>query len=503
MHRLNILFDRSVLCLALAATLAQVPASAERPQPHVSDKSVETEKKSTATHQPVLDGAGKSDSASEQSMAAPHMVSAVLSDAPTHLIIGRTAFVTSEKRLSRVYITNPTVLSAYTATPNEVLITAKEPGVSSLMIWDERGEAHTYFYSADVDTSTLESVLKSALPNDTITVRSEGSRVLLSGIVGNATAYQTADKLAAQYSKDVSNAIVVNPAASRQVRLHVRIVEVDRTRLEQLGFNLFSSGSNTLGNSTTMQFPSGLTTTTGSSGSSSGSSNNTYTVGGKTVSVTNPLNFLLYSADLNIGAMIQDLEQRQVLQILAEPNITTVSGEKANFLAGGEFPFPVVQGGGVNGITSITVQFRPYGVKLEFLPQIDADGSIDLKVAPEVSALDYTNAVQISGYTIPAISSRRADTQVVLRDGQTFAISGLLDQRATDQLGRTPGIASIPILGNFFKSKNINHSTTELLVLVTPEIVDPAKEQVKEPALAVKMLDRTTFDSKMQKTPKH
>jgi pilus assembly protein CpaC len=149
------------------------------------------------------------------------------------------------------------------------------------------------------------------------------------------------------------------------------------------------------------------------------------------------------------------------------------------------------------------VQFRPYGVKLEFLPQINTDGSIDLKVAPEVSALDYTNAVQISGYTIPAISSRRADTQVVLRDGQTFAISGLLDQRATDQLGRTPGIASIPILGNFFKSKNINHSTSELMVLVTPEIVDPAKDQVKEPALAVKMLDRTTFDSKMQKSPKH
>ncbi|HEY9137174.1 MAG TPA: pilus assembly protein N-terminal domain-containing protein [Terriglobus sp.] len=494
MHRLNVFFDRPVLCLTLAATLALASANAEGPVSRASAKSAETEKSNTTA----------TNEANTSEQAAPRMVSAVLSDVPTHLLIGRTAYVTSQKRLSRIYITNPNVLSAYTATPNEVLVTAKEPGVSSLMIWDESGEAHTYFYSADVDTSMLEGMLKSALPNDTITVRSEGGRVLLSGVVGNVTSYQTADKLAAQYSKDVSNAIVVNPATSRQVRLHVRIVEVDRTRLEQLGFNLFSSGSNTLGNSTTMQFPSGLTTTaTSSSSGGSGSNNNTYTVGGKTVSVTNPLNFLLYSADLNVGAMIQDLEQRNVLQILAEPNITTVSGEKANFLAGGEFPFPVVQGGGVNGITSITVQFRPYGVKLEFLPQINTDGSIDLKVAPEVSALDYTNAVQISGYTIPAISSRRADTQVVLHDGQTFAISGLLDQRATDQLGRTPGIASIPILGNFFKSKNINHSTSELMVLVTPEIVDPAKDQVKEPALAVKMLDRTTFDSKMQKSPKH
>lgn len=499
MHRLNAFFDRSIFCMALAATLAQVAVYAERPQPHASTASTETDKNNPTATQPVSN-ASDSVNTSKQVIAS-RMESAVLSDAPTHLLIGHSAYVTSQKRLSRVYITNPAVLSAYTATPNEVLVTAKEPGVSSLMIWDENGETHTYFYSSDVETTLLDSVLKSALPNENITVRSEGSRVLLSGTVGSATSYQTAEKLAAQYSKDVSNAIVVNPATARQVRLHVRIVEVDRTKLEQLGFNLFSTGGNTLGQSTTSQFPSSLTTTTGSTSSSS--TGNTSTVGGKTVSVTNPLNFLLYSADLNIGAMIQDLEQRNVLQILAEPNITTLSGEKANFLAGGEFPFPVVQGG-VSGLTSITVQFRPYGVKLEFLPQVNTDGSIALQVAPEVSALDYTNAVQISGYTIPAISSRRADTQVVLHDGQTFAISGLLDQRTTDQLGRTPGIASIPILGNLFKSKNVNHSTSELLVLVTPEIVDPSKEQqIKEPALAVKMLDRTNFDDKMQKPQKH
>ena len=496
MYRLNPFSRPSILCLALAATLVPVAANALRPHPRAAAKSAEADKNTAAA-------ATATAATPPQSTAAPHMESAVLTDMPTHLLIGRSAYVTSEKRFSRVYVTNPAVLSAYTATPNEILVTAKEPGVSSLMLWDEDGQAHTYFYSADIDTALLQNMMKSALPNDSVTVQADGTRVLLSGTVSNGAAYQTANTLAAQYSKDVSNAIVVNPATARQVRLHVRMVEVDRTRLEQLGFNLFSSGSNTLANSTTMQFPSTLTTTAGSSSSGGSTGGNTYTAGGKTVSITNPLNFLLYSADLNIGAMIQDLEQRNVLQILAEPNITTISGEKANFLAGGEFPFPVVQGGGVNGVTSITVQFRPYGVKLEFLPLVNADGSIALKVAPEVSALDYTNAVQISGYTIPAISSRRADTQVVLRDGQTFAISGLLDQRATDQLGRTPGIASIPILGNFFKSKNINHSTSELLVLVTPEIVDPSKEpQVKEPALAVKMLDRTNFDSKMQKTPK-
>ncbi|MEK6398434.1 MAG: pilus assembly protein N-terminal domain-containing protein, partial [Terriglobus sp.] len=280
MNRLNILFDRSVLCLALAATLSPAAASAGRPVSSASVASSETEKNSTENKQPVTKNA---DAAPNQAM--PHMASAVLADAPTHLLIGRTAYVTSERRLSRVYVTNPTVLSAYTATPNEVLVTAKEAGVSSLMIWDESGEAHTYFYSADVDTALLENVLKSALPNESITVRAEGSRVLLSGTVGSVASYQTADKLAAQYSKDVSNAIVVNPATARQIRLHVRMVEVDRTKLEQLGFNLFSSGSNTLGNSTTSQFPSTLTTMSGTS-ASSGTSNNTYTAGNKTVSIS-------------------------------------------------------------------------------------------------------------------------------------------------------------------------------------------------------------------------
>ena len=210
------------------------------------------------------------------------------------------------------------------------------------------------------------------------------------------------------------------------------------------------------------------------------------------------MNFLLYSSQLNVGATLQDLESRQVLQILAEPTITTMSGDKADFLAGGEFPFPVVQGG-AGGLTSITIQFRPYGVRLEFLPIVNADGTIQLKVSPEVSALDYTNSVQISGYTIPAISTRRAETQVVLRSGQSFAISGLLDKRVTDQLGRTPGIASVPVLGALFKSKDIKRSTTEILVLVTPEIVDPLSgtPPIEEPKMPVPMLDRDKFDAAM------
>jgi pilus assembly protein CpaC len=420
-------------------------------------------------------------------------------DTPSHLVVGHSAYVNSTKRLARVYVTNPNVLNAYAATPNQILVTAKDPGVSSLMVWDEAGAAKTYVFTSDLDVDALRSTLKTAMPAENMHVDAEQGHIVLTGFISDKEKYQLAERLAGQFSKDVSNALVINSSSVKQVRLKVRIVEVDRTKLEQLGFNLFSAGSNTLAQSSTTQFPSTLTATT--NGSSSTTGGTTATAGSKTVSFTNPLNFLLYSADLNIGATIQDMESRQVLQILAEPNITTISGEKANFLAGGEFPFPVVQGA-VSGLTSITVQFRPYGVKLEFTPVVNADGSIQLKVAPEVSALDYTNAVQISGYTIPALSSRRAETQVVLKDGQTFAISGLLDQRTTDQLSSTPGISKIPILGKLFQSKSINHSKTELIVLVTPETVDPAKDMITTPKLPVPLLDAPAFDTKLPQPAK-
>ena len=199
-----------------------------------------------------------------------------------------------------------------------------------------------------------------------------------------------------------------------------------------------------------------------------------------------------------MGVTIEDLENKQILQILAEPTITAISGQKASFLAGGEFPFPAVQGG-AGGLTSITIQFRPYGVKLDFTPEVNVDGSIALKVVPEVSALDYTNAVEIDGYTIPALSTRHAETQVVMRSGQSFAISGLLDKRTTDSLGRTPGIANVPILGALFRSKSVNLSTSELIVLVTPTLIDPLTESATPaiPAPARPFLDPPIFDKSL------
>lgn len=427
--------------------------------------------------------------------AAGLFMSEISSNNAIHLTVGRSMSIETKRRLSKVYVTNPAILYAYTASPNQILVTSKQPGISSVVVWDEAGGSQSFLVSADIDVSALRGALAEALPKENIIVNGEEGHVVLSGKASNKEIYDVSSKLADLYSKDVTNALVITPAVIKQVRLKVRIIEVDRSKLNQFGFNFFSAGGNNLAQTTTTQFPSTLSaSTTGSATSTAGGTSSS--VGNKTVSITNPLNFLLYSSRLNVGAMLQDMETRQVLQILAEPNITTVSGQKANFLAGGEFPFPVVQGG-AGGLTSISVEFRPYGVKLEFTPKVNDDGTIELKVAPEVSALDFTNAVQISGYTIPALSTRRAETQVVLKSGQSFAISGLLDRRTTDQFGKTPGIASIPVLGQLFKSKSLNHSTSELIVMVTPEIVDPMAEDVisEEPKIVVPLLNPKTFDS--------
>ena len=420
-------------------------------------------------------------------------------ETPAHITVGRSVTLSSVHRLAKIYVTNPAILYAYTATPNQVLVTSKQPGVSSVVLWDEAGESQSYLFSSELDVDGLRESLHGAMPNEPITVSGQEGRVVLSGSVSTALLADAAGKMAALYSKDVTNALIVNSAATKQVRLKVRILEVDRSKLDQFAFNFFSAGGNNLAATTTTQFPTSLNVAT--NGSGSGSSGATNGVGNKTVSISNPLNFLLYSSQFNIGATLQDLESRQVLQILAEPSITTLSGQRANFLAGGEFPFPVIQGVTGGGLASVTIQFRPYGVKLEFTPVVNVDGTIQLNVAPEVSALDYTNAVSISGYTIPALSTRRAETEVVLKSNQSFAISGLLDQRTTDSLSSTPGISSIPLLGKLFKSKSINHSRTELVVLVTPTIVDPLSEEnlPPDPKLALPMLNPLEFDSRLPK----
>jgi pilus assembly protein CpaC len=186
------------------------------------------------------------------------------------------------------------------------------------------------------------------------------------------------------------------------------------------------------------------------------------------------------------------LQTKNLLQILAEPNLIAVNGQQSSFLAGGEFPFPIVQPG--QGFTAVTISFREFGVRLQFTPTIMPNGNIYLHVQPEVSALDFANALTISGFTIPALSTRKADTQFELQDGQSFMIAGLMDNRVTDVMNKIPGIGDIPILGNLFRSKNLQKSNSELMVLCTVHKISPSTEPPATPKNPQPFLDGGKFD---------
>jgi len=423
-------------------------------------------------------------SATASNTAAP---SAPESTTTLHLVVGRSLFVDLPEKLRRVYVSNPAVLDAMTSSPVEVVITARSAGTSSLVLWTTAGETKMFTVLADVDIAGLREALAEALPGNRVEVGAQQSRVHLSGVVDSDAAADEAGRLAGVYSKDVVNALIVDPRHLPQVQLQVRIAEIDRSKLNAFGINFLSLGKNT-GAATTGQFsPPSFQSQSG----------------GNTAVISDFLNLFYFNSDHALGVTIKDLQTKGILQILAEPNLTTLHGRPARFLAGGEFPYPIVQPGGAGSVPTVTVLFRPYGVKLEFTPFVNSDGTIRLKVTPEVSALDYTNQVVIAGYVLPALSTRRAETEVELKDGQSFGISGILDHRTTDSLSKIPGIGDIPILGQLFRSKNVDHSTMELVVIVTPKIMDTlaASEPPAPtaPAMAVPFLRPQDFDRNLPK----
>jgi pilus assembly protein CpaC len=414
-----------------------------------------------------------------------------------HLVVGQSMFVNTVDRLRRIYVSNPEVLDSVTASPHQIVVTAKTAGVSSLILWDETGQSQAYEIAADLDIAGLRSALKDALPYENIAVDSRQDQVDLAGTVSNPAVADEAVKLAGQFSKTVVSSLLVAPQHTPQVRLKVRVVEIDRTRAQQLGFNFFTGNGKNVANAGTGQFPSIAVTQP--------QVPSPPTVPG-VLGFENVLSLFYYNSELGLGSAIQALINNQIVQILAEPTLSAMSGQKASFLSGGEFPFPVVQPS-TTGAIAVTIQFRPYGVRLDFTPNVLPDGTIQLKVSPEVSTLDYTNEVDIAGYVIPAISTRRADTEVELKSGQSFAISGLLDRRTTDQLEKIPGIGDIPILGKLFQSKSSTHSVSELAVIVTPTLVDPLSENVEPvpPTMVVPFVNKQKFDQDMKgvvpKTP--
>jgi pilus assembly protein CpaC len=348
----------------------------------------------------------------------------------------------------------------------------------------------------DVDVSTAAAEERRVFPDEQITVSPSRSAIVLSGHVSTEGVAKRAELIAGAYSKNVVNVLTYGPVGAQEVLLEVKFAEIDRSAITQLGINIFMPGlGNTIATSQTGQFGSVQVHNTATTTQTTGNTTTTTTTATPpTVNISDFLNLFVARTDINIGAVIKALQQKNLLQILAEPNLIAVNGKEASFLAGGEFPFPIVQPG--QGFTAVTISFKEFGVQLKFTPEIMPNGNIHLKVAPSVSALDFANALTISGFTIPALSTRKAETEFELQDGQSFVIAGLIDNRVTDLYNKIPGLGDIPILGNFFRSKSAQRTNSELMVLCTAHRISPSTQPPPLPVTPKPYMEKEQFDGK-------
>jgi pilus assembly protein CpaC len=384
-----------------------------------------------------------------------------------YVAVGKSVLVDSARPIQRVSVGLGDYAEATAVGPTEILVNGKAPGQTSLIIWETGGERQffnvTVGASNYVENDKLQSLrreLRTELPGQQLKVSSENGMIFLRGTVKDINSSDRAVQIASTAGKVVNLLYVDVPAAQPQILLKVRFESFDRSKTNNLGINIFSLGAaNTIGAITTQQFPGPtISAPTGTT---------------PAATFSNLLNLFIFRPDLNLGATIAALEINGVLQVLAEPNLLTENGKEASFLAGGEYPYPTVQGISGTGTGAITIQFKEFGIRLNFIPTITPRGTIRLQVAPEVSALDFTDGIQISGFTVPALTVRKVNTEVELSQGQSFAIGGLLDNRVTQSFQKIPFIGDIPVLGRFFQSISKVKTNTELLVIVTPEIVSP------------------------------
>ncbi|MGH9773580.1 MAG: type II and III secretion system protein family protein [Candidatus Acidiferrales bacterium] len=397
-----------------------------------------------------------------------------------HLLVGRSMVITSPARIHRISVADPNIADAMVMSPTQILVNGKTPGGVSLVVWDEADRSQTFDILVDLDIMALAAKIHEVFPHEPVLVEATKDVVVLSG---NISSKAVADRINAIVSAATPKVISLMewpaPPQAGEVLLEVKFAELDRVALSQLGFNLLSvpgSTTRTLVVTGTQQFgPIQVPTlqTGNATGTGSTSTNALGNLNQVNLTLSDLLNVFIFRPDINLGATIKALQQENVLQILAEPNLLTETGKDASFLAGGEFPFPVVQGGAAGTVPTVTIQFKEFGVRLNFSPVITEEGRIHLHVRPEVSALDFTNALTISGFLVPALSTRRADAEMELKDGQSFAIAGLVDDRVTKVMSKVPGFGDIPILGQLFRTRSIQKSKTELLVVVTPHIVKP------------------------------
>jgi len=356
------------------------------------------------------------------------------------LLEGRGELLTFQHDVTKVAISEPKIADAVVISPREVMVNAKGIGRATLVVWETGAEPARWEIQVSKDTSEWDAFAKtfSDSAGTPISVTGTGDTIVLSGSVKSADDSKRLAGMAQTRAKTVINLLQAPPGPEpRQILLQVKFAAIDRTALTQIGFNLFSTNDKFLGATSTGQYPAARLSPLQVQGGA---------INGNTVNFSDLLNLFAFRPDLNIGATIKALQERNLLQVLAEPNLITVEGKDASFLAGGSFPFPTITTTPTGGATApvITVQFKPFGVKLDFTPNVTANGGIDLKVAPEVSSLDFANAVTLQGFVIPALSQRRAETEVILKDGESFAIAGLIDNRVVETMSKIPGLGDVP-----------------------------------------------------------
>ena len=396
------------------------------------------------------------------------------------LTIGKSIVLDIPDEIQRVALTDEAIADAIAISTREVLINAKAEGVTTLVLWSRSGDRTFFTISVAPNIRMVQDHLRATFPGEQVRVTANRGVMTLNGKVSDPAVEERIIGLLQGMGAAavVSNLELPIPAADRQILLRVKFLEVQRNAIREFGTNLLSTGAGgTIGAVGTQQFGSvGPPSITGTIGGTLSGATSSF-------SLSDTLNILAFRPDLNIGVVVKLLQTRGLSELLAEPNVVATSGKQADLLVGGEFPVPVIQGGASAG--AVTVQFREFGIRIGFLPRFTQRGTIQMHVKPEVSALDFANALQLSGFLIPALATRRVETDVELMPGQSFVIGGLLDKRLVESINRIPGLSKIPLLGELFKSRSRQQNNTELLVIVTPEF--PEVYDAGEPTPSVTM----------------
>ena len=394
------------------------------------------------------------------------------------LTVGRSVVLDHPDEIRRVAIANDSVADAIVISTREMLINGKAPGLTSMVIWSRSGDRNFFTLNVKMNVEQLQEHIRTSFPGEQVRLSAGSGVVTLMGKASNAQVMERIVAMVSGLGATIINNVEIPPApAARQIMLKIKFTEVDRQAQQDFGVALLGPGvANTLAQVSTQQFGSARISNIEGGIPAEIESDFTF-------QLQDVLNVFAFRPDLNLGAAIKALHSKNLIQILAEPNVITTDGKEAHFLVGGEFPVPVVQGGSSAG--SVTIQFREFGIRFDFLPNITERGSIQMQVNPEVSALDFANAVTIQGFTVPALSTRRVETEIELMPGQSFMVGGLIDNRISDTVNRVPGLSSIPLIGRIFRSTSREQQNSELMVFVTPEF--PEVIDVGEPVPSLPM----------------